>query len=120
VYRLYRERALSVRKRRRRKYVMVDRQALYVPHSPNEVWSIDFVMDTLANGRRIKCLTVVDDFTRECLDIAVDTGSRAATLLRYSSASASSVVCRGRFAPIKALNSQAVRSIAGPMARAWI
>jgi len=74
VYRLYREAALSVRKRRRRKHVMVDRQALYVPHSPNEVWSIDFVMDTLANGRRIKCLTVVDDFTRECLDIAVDYG----------------------------------------------
>jgi putative transposase len=74
VYRLYREEALSVRKRRRKKCVMVDRQALYVPTAPNEVWSIDFVMDALANGRRIKCLTVVDDFTRECLDIAVDYG----------------------------------------------
>jgi len=74
VYRLYREAALSVRKRRRRKLVMVDRQALSVPDGPNEVWSIDFVMDALANGRRIKCLTVVDDFTRECLDIAVDYG----------------------------------------------
>lgn len=74
IYRLYSEAALSVRKRRRRKLVMVDRQALYVPARPNEVWSIDFVMDALANGRRIKCLTVVDDFTRECLDIAVDFG----------------------------------------------
>lgn len=74
VYRLYREAALSVRKRRRRKGVMVDRQTLYVPTKPNEVWSIDFVMDALANGRRIKCLTIVDDFTRECLDIAVDYG----------------------------------------------
>ena len=74
IYRLYRESSLSVRKRRRRKQVMVDRQALYVPSRPNEVWSIDFVMDALANGRRIKCLTVVDDFTRECLDIAVDYG----------------------------------------------
>ena len=74
VYRLYREAALSVRKRRRRKAVMVDRQALQVPTGPNEIWSIDFVMDALANGRRIKCLTIVDDFTRECLDIAVDYG----------------------------------------------
>jgi putative transposase len=74
VYRLYREAALSVRKRRRRKGVMIDRQALYVPTRPNEIWSIDFVMDALANGRRIKCLTIVDDFTRECLDIAVDYG----------------------------------------------
>jgi len=74
VYRLYREASLSVRKRRRRKLVMVDRQALHVPSAPNEVWSIDFVMDSLANGRRLKCLTIVDDFTRECLDIAVDHG----------------------------------------------
>ena len=74
VYRLYREAALSVRKRRRRKAVMVDRQALQVPSGPNEIWSIDFVMDALSNGRRIKCLTIVDDFTRECLDIAVDYG----------------------------------------------
>ena len=63
-----------MRKRRRRKGVMADRQALYLPGRPNEVWSIDFVMDALANGRRIKCLTIVDDFTRECLDIAVDYG----------------------------------------------
>jgi putative transposase len=35
---------------------------------------MDFVMDALANGRRLKCLTIVDDFTRECLDIAVDHG----------------------------------------------
>ena len=74
VYRLYREAALSVRKRRRRKFVLADRQSLYVPQRPNETWSIDFVMDTLASGRRIKCLTIVNDFTRECLDIAVDHG----------------------------------------------
>ena len=73
-YRLYREAELSVRKRRRRKGVMIDRQVLYVSTGPNEIWSIDFVMDALANGRRIKCLTIVDDFTRECLDIAVDYG----------------------------------------------
>jgi putative transposase len=74
IYRLYSEASLSVRKRRRRKLVTADRQALHRPTRPNEVWSIDFVMDALASGRRIKCLTVVDDFTRECLDIAVDFG----------------------------------------------
>jgi len=63
-----------VRKRRRRKLVIVDRQALSIPGGPNEVWSIDFVMDSLANGKCIKCLTIVHDFTRECLDIAVDFG----------------------------------------------
>lgn len=74
VYRLYSEAGLSVMKRRRRKLVMLDRQILQQSAGPNETWSMDFVMDTLANGRRIKCLTVVDDFTRECLDIAVDFG----------------------------------------------
>lgn len=82
VYRLYREAALSVRKRRRRKRVMVDRQALHVTSAPNEIWSIDFVMDALADGRRIKCLTIVDDFTRECLDIAVDYGISGAYVAR--------------------------------------
>ena len=82
VYRLYREAQLSVRKRRRRKGVMIDQQALQVPSGPNEIWSIDFVMDALANRRRIKCLTVVDEFTRECLDIAVDYGISGAYVAR--------------------------------------
>jgi transposase InsO family protein len=42
--------------------------------TPNEVWSMDFVMDSLANGRRLKCLTLLDDLTPECIDIAVDHG----------------------------------------------
>lgn len=74
VYRLYSDAQLSVRKRRRRKLVTLDRQVLQEATHPNEVWSIDFVMDALSSGRRIKCLTIVDDFTRECLDIAVDFG----------------------------------------------
>ena len=74
VYRLYREAGLAVRKRRRRKLVRLDRERLLAPTGPNEIWSMDFVMDALATGRRIKCLTIVDEFTRECLDIAVDHG----------------------------------------------
>ena len=40
----------------------------------NEVWSMDFVSDSLSNGRRLKYLTVADDFSHECVDIAVDFG----------------------------------------------
>ncbi len=74
VYRLYSEAGLGVRKRRRRKGIMVERQPLLLPGAPNHTWSMDFVMDALASGRRIKCLTIVDDFTKECLDIPVANG----------------------------------------------
>ncbi|GCB05583.1 transposase [Ralstonia sp. SET104] len=74
VHRLYREAGLAVRRRRRRHGVMVEREPLALPAAPNEVWSIDFVMDALSNGRRLKCLTIVDDFTKESVDIVVDHG----------------------------------------------
>jgi putative transposase len=102
VYHLYRESALSVRKRRRRRQVMIDWQVLSMPSGPNEVWSIDFVMATLTNGRRIKCLTLVDEYTRECLNIAVDYGTSGGTSRTYSSASASSGSYRGRCEPVQA------------------
>jgi len=41
------------------------RQPLALPTGPNQAWSVDFVMDALDNGRRLKCLTIVDDFTKE-------------------------------------------------------
>jgi putative transposase len=50
------------------------RVPLQIAHNVNEVWSMDFVSDSLANGRRIKCLTVADDFSHECVDIAADYG----------------------------------------------
>jgi putative transposase len=53
---------------------MSERAKLLAPEAPNQVWSIDFVMDSLANGRKLKCLTVTDDLTHECVDIAVDHG----------------------------------------------
>jgi len=53
---------------------MIEREQLALPGAPNEVWSIDFVMDALSNRRRVKCLTVVDDFTKEAIDIVVDHG----------------------------------------------
>ncbi|MFH6906725.1 IS3 family transposase [Vibrio fluvialis] len=74
VYRLYCELGLMVSKRRRRKSQCVEREPLLLPSVPNHTWSMDFVMDALSNGRRIKCLTIVDDYTKECLDIPVATG----------------------------------------------
>ena len=56
IYRLYRGAGLAVRRRKRRHGVAIERQALELPVGPNQVWSMDFVSDALANGRRIKVL----------------------------------------------------------------
>ncbi len=74
VYRLYTEANLTVRKRRKAKRPLSERVPLQLAKSINEVWSMDFVSDSLANGRRIKCLTVADDFSHESVEIAVDYG----------------------------------------------
>ena len=74
VYRLYTEQKLSVKRRKKAKRPITERAELLIPDAPNQVWSIDFVMDSLANGRKLKCLTIADDKTHECIDIAVDHG----------------------------------------------
>jgi putative transposase len=72
VQRLYREEGLAVGKRPRRKTVAVTRVSMTPAAAPNERWSIDFVRDTLADGKAFRCLTVVDDYTRESPGIEVD------------------------------------------------
>ncbi len=74
VYRLYREANLAVRKRQKSKRSLNERVPLQLAKAVNEVWSMDFVSDSLSNGRRLKYLTVADDFSHECVDIAVDFG----------------------------------------------
>lgn len=74
VYRLYSQAQLAVRKRKKVRRAASERVPLTAASRVNEAWSMDFVSDSLANGRRIKCLTVADDFTHECVDIAVDYG----------------------------------------------
>ena len=71
VHRLYRKAGLAVRRRRKRDRVAVERKPLQIPPGPNHTWSMDFVFDALANGKPIKCLTVVDDCTKEAVEIAV-------------------------------------------------
>jgi len=74
VYRLYMLSDLAVRKRKRRKGLAVAREPLLLPRKRNEIWSMDFVMDALFNGRRIKILTIVDDCTKEIIDLVADYG----------------------------------------------
>ena len=62
---------------------MSERVQLQIAQHVNQVWSMDFVSDALANGRRIKCLTVADDFTHECIDIAVDYGISGQYVTRH-------------------------------------
>ena len=69
VDRLYAEASLQVRRRRRKKVPVADRQPLGRPLSANQVWSMDFVFDRTAEGRVIKSLTVVDDATHESVAI---------------------------------------------------
>lgn len=81
VYRLYREEGLLVR-RRRRKHVAVPRVPLPAPSAPNERWGMDFIMDALVEGRRFRCLTMVDEFTRECPVIEVDRSLPSSRVIR--------------------------------------
>ena len=73
VYRLYREADLAVRRRKRKRIGVFERKPLPKPTAANVNWSMDFVADGLIGGRRLRCLTMVDDCTRECLAIEVDT-----------------------------------------------
>jgi putative transposase len=76
-YRLWRSAGLQVPRKRPRKRVATGRPRPTAPSSPNHVWAIDFVFDTCADGRQLKCLTVVDEWTRECLAIDVAGGIRS-------------------------------------------
>jgi putative transposase len=82
LYRLYKEERLTVRKRGGRKRALGTRAPMAIPQDRNLRWSLDFVMDTLVNGRRFRILTLVDDFTRECLGLVADTSLTAPRVVR--------------------------------------
>lgn len=83
-YRLYREQGLQVRTKRRKR-LMRPRVPLDLPSMPNERWSLDFVHDQLSNGRRIRVLNVVDDYSRVCVGQLVDTSISGARMARFLS-----------------------------------
>jgi transposase InsO family protein len=72
VERLYRLEKLQIRRRRRKKIPVAERQPLIRPGAANEVWSMDFVFDRVATGRTIKSLVIVDDATHECVAIVAE------------------------------------------------
>ena len=80
--RLYREEKLMVRRRGGRKRALGTRAPLVLPAGANRRWSLDFVSDAFSDGRRFRILTVVDDYTRECLGLVADTSLSGARVAR--------------------------------------
>ncbi len=78
VYRLYALEGLSLRaKLPHRKRAATPRSERFVPKSANEVWSMDFMHDRLADGRAYRLFTIVDIFSRECVALDVASGFRS-------------------------------------------
>ena len=83
IYRIYNAHGLQVKTRKKRGVRHVRGNAIAPTIRPDERWSVDFVSDTLSTGRRFRALTIVDDFSRECIGIEVDfslTGTRVANV----------------------------------------
>lgn len=73
IYRVYTDMKLNIRRRAKKRLPERVKQQLTVPDAPNQVWSIDFMSDTLVDGRRFRLFNVIDDFNRESLAIEIDT-----------------------------------------------
>jgi putative transposase len=82
VHRIYVEEGLQVRQRKRKRLARAERRPMLVPQAPNQRWSIDFQHDLLATGQRVRTLNIVDDFSRECPAIEVDTSLPGARVVR--------------------------------------
>jgi putative transposase len=87
VYRIYKEEGLNLRSKSKRKSISAARAPeKNAVQAINECWAMDFVSDQLFNGKRFRTLTVLDMYSRECLDICVDKaikGERVAAVLDH-------------------------------------
>jgi putative transposase len=72
IYRVYTDMKLNIRRRYRKRLPQRIKQSLYQPKAINEVWSIDFMNDTLWDGKRFRLLNIIDDYNREILHIESD------------------------------------------------
>lgn len=84
-HRLWKSAGLQVPRKRPRRRIASRRPRPTPAAGPNHVWAIDFVFDTCADGRQLKCLTIIDEWTRECLAIDVRSGIRAARVVEVLS-----------------------------------
>jgi len=82
VYRVYREMKLNIRRRTKKRIPTRDPMPLDAPLLPNEIWSLDFMHDTLYVGRRFRTLNVLDEGVREVLDIEIDTSLTGERVVR--------------------------------------
>ena len=82
VYRIYRELELHLRIKPRARLKRERPEMLSVPTAPNQVWSMDFMSDALADGRKIRTFNVIDDYNREGLAIDVDLSLPSARVIR--------------------------------------
>ena len=119
VNRIYHLNGLSVKRRRHREGLATELLPLLRPDAPNLTWSMDFVMDAMANGRRSKCLTCVDDFTKECLKFSAVFGISGVQVTRILDSIALFRGCPATIEPIRARNLFAARSINGPLSMVW-
>jgi putative transposase len=82
VYRVYTRLKLNIRRRYRKRLPARTKQALFRPAEINQVWSVDFMSDSLWDGRRFRLLNIIDDFNREVLAIEADLSLPALRLIR--------------------------------------
>jgi putative transposase len=82
IYRVYTDMKLNIRRRAKKRLPERVKQTLSVPNAANQVWSIDFMSDTLVDGRRFRLFNVIDDFNRESLAIEVDTSMPSLRVIR--------------------------------------
>ncbi len=84
-YRIWKKAGLQVPRRRPRRRVATSRPRPLPASGVNQVWAYDFVFDACANGQQLKCLTVIDEFTRECLAIDVAGSIRSGRVIEVLS-----------------------------------
>ena len=84
-HRIWRRAGLQVPRTRPRRRVATGRPRPLAPSGANQVWAYDFVFDACANGQTLKCLTVIDEFTRECLAIDVGGSIRSGRVIEVLS-----------------------------------
>jgi putative transposase len=82
IYRVYTDMKLNIRRRSKRRLPERIKQPLTTPTAPNQMWSIDFMSDSLVDGRKFRLLNIIDDFNRESLAIEVDTSLPSLRVIR--------------------------------------